>query len=49
MPPFKPGTGWEDWPRISKVKTGFGKSDRPGLQGGSGKRGIERVDGLLRG
>jgi hypothetical protein len=24
----------------TKVKTGFGKTDRPGLQGGSGKRDI---------
>lgn len=27
----------------TKVKTGFGKADRPGLQGGFGKRGQESL------
>ena len=39
---FKPRVIWEGAKDTLKVRTGLGKSDRPGSQGGSGKRGLLR-------
>jgi hypothetical protein len=36
-PVLKPQQFWEALWRKAKVRTGFGKTDRPGSQGGSGK------------
>ena len=38
LPTFKPRAIWEGARDIPKVRTGFGKSDRPGSQGGCRKR-----------
>jgi len=43
LPTFKPRIIWEGSRDKPGVKTGLGKSDCPGLQGGSGKRGLLQV------
>ena len=42
VPTFKPGVTWEGSRDKPGVRTGLGKSDCPGSQGGSGKRGLLR-------
>jgi hypothetical protein len=43
VPTFKPRVIWEGSRDKPGVRTGLGKSDCPGSQGGSGKRGLHSV------